>query len=60
MQSLFAAFNGLANIFTDVVQSVGAAEKVFQWIERKPKCPLGETQLQNVEGDLEIRGVDFL
>ena len=37
MQSLFAAFSSLGQIYTGLVSAVGAADKVFQWIWRKPK-----------------------
>ena len=37
MQSLFSAFSSLGQIYTGLVSAVGAADKVFQWIWRKPK-----------------------
>ena len=37
----------------------GAAEKVFQWIERKPAHAPGERVLRDVQGDLRLTAVDF-
>ena len=36
MQSLFAAFQSLGNIYTALAQAVGAADKVIKWIHRTP------------------------
>eukprot|EP00735_Rhodelphis_limneticus_P010375 TRINITY_DN3110_c0_g1::TRINITY_DN3110_c0_g1_i1::g.3523::m.3523 TRINITY_DN3110_c0_g1::TRINITY_DN3110_c0_g1_i1::g.3523 ORF type:complete len:736 (+),score=195.13,sp/Q9NP78/ABCB9_HUMAN/41.68/0.0,ABC_membrane/PF00664.18/3.5e-57,ABC_tran/PF00005.22/2.4e-29,SMC_N/PF02463.14/1.5e-08,ABC_ATPase/PF09818.4/1.8e+03,ABC_ATPase/PF09818.4/0.0006,AAA_21/PF13304.1/30,AAA_21/PF13304.1/0.37,SbcCD_C/PF13558.1/0.07,DUF258/PF03193.11/0.021,AAA_16/PF13191.1/0.048,Zeta_toxin/PF06414.7/3e+03,Zeta_toxin/PF06414.7/0.22,Z len=58
--SLSDAFNTLGNIFTSLMQAVGAADKVFLLLERKPKMSApGMFKPQYFRGGLELRNVTF-
>lgn len=61
MQSLFAAFNSLATIYTGLVTSIGAAEKVFEWINRVPDTPVPEVpvHIRECEGDVRLEQLEF-
>lgn len=66
MQSLFAAFNSVGSIFTGLVQALGAAAKVFEWINRipkDPKPPLLQSRKMSFEeckGDVALNDVTFV
>eukprot|EP00968_Pinguiococcus_pyrenoidosus_P022918 scaffold3469_cov246-Pinguiococcus_pyrenoidosus.AAC.6 len=64
LQSLFSSFNSLGNIYTGLLQAFGAAEKVFEWIERKPAkklIPPGEEYqiMPRCEGEIQLRNCHF-
>jgi len=61
MQSLFAAFTSLGQIYTGLAQAVGAADKVIQWIERRPVLSRPRAPLVPVtcKGDVKMVGVVF-
>uniref|UniRef100_A0A0D3KWX0 ABC transmembrane type-1 domain-containing protein n=2 Tax=Emiliania huxleyi TaxID=2903 RepID=A0A0D3KWX0_EMIH1 len=61
MQSLFAAFTSIGNIYTALAQAVGAADKVLKWIEREPQLPPQPEPLapQTCRGDLKLCDIRF-
>ena len=64
LQSLFAAFNSMGNIYTGLLQAAGAAEKVFEWIELEPSLRPpedGGRRLGGAEtsGEVALRDVSF-
>jgi ATP-binding cassette subfamily B (MDR/TAP) protein 9 len=68
-QSLFSAFNALGSIYTGLVQALGAADKVFEWIKREPKILPppdilsvefeGSFVVKECKGDIKIVNVSF-
>lgn len=64
MQSLFAAFNNVGSIFTGLVQAIGAASKVFEWINREPKDPkplvFRQMTIDECKGDVQLQNVFFV
>jgi len=60
MQSLFSTFTSMSNIYVGLVQAMGAADKVYEWLRREPKItpPEGIVPL-SCSGLLEIRDVTF-
>jgi len=63
MQSLFSIFSTLGSIYVGLVQAVGAADKVYEWIKRPSKSsalPPGAGKTPSwCRGQLELRGVHF-
>lgn len=63
MNTLFAAFNSLGNIFTGLVQAIGAASKVFEWINREPRDPvvsiMRHIPAEECKGDIALNNVSF-
>lgn len=50
----------MAEVYTGLMQAVGASKKVFEWIDRKPKI-LNEGTLipESLEGRIEFKNVNF-
>lgn len=47
-------------MYTGLMQGVGAAEKVFEYIDRKPKHNLdGQEAPETFEGQVEFKNVTF-
>ena len=61
MNSLFAAFQSLINIWSSLAQAVGAAEKVVCWIQRRPRILPAAVPRTPPEcrGDLKLVDVTF-
>jgi ATP-binding cassette subfamily B (MDR/TAP) protein 9 len=61
MQSLFAAFTSIGNIYTALAQAIGAADKVLKWIERVPQLVPDAAPLvpARCAGDLKMVDVTF-
>jgi len=55
------AFSGIANTYSDIMRGVGAAERVFELLERDPKVknPPNPITLETVEGSIEFSNVSF-
>ncbi|KAG9354891.1 hypothetical protein JZ751_001604 [Albula glossodonta] len=50
----------IASVYTGLMQGVGAAEKVFEYIDRKPKLPQdGQEAPETLKGLVEFRNVSF-
>ncbi|QFZ27129.1 putative ATP-dependent permease [Clavispora lusitaniae] len=51
---------GLGNFYTELMKGIGAAERIFELIESKPKITtsLGR-KVDNLHGDIEFRNVNF-
>ena len=52
-QSLSNSFNTIGNIWTGISGALGAADKVFEYIERKPKIPLIDNEENENKEDKE-------
>ncbi|GAB5361251.1 hypothetical protein AAMO2058_000697400 [Amorphochlora amoebiformis] len=61
MQSLFAAFNSLGSIYAGLIQALGAADKVFEWINREAAInpPQDPIKPQACKGDIKMDQVSF-
>jgi ABC transporter fused permease/ATP-binding protein len=60
--SLFVAFalGGLSDLWADLMRASGAAERIFELLDRTPAiAPTGGVTLPRVEGAVELRGVSF-
>lgn len=50
----------ISSVYTGLMQGVGAAEKVFEYIDRKPKHVLdGQEAPEAFEGKVEFKNVTF-
>lgn len=50
----------ISSVYTGLMQGVGAAEKVFEYIDRKPKDGLdGQEAPETLEGRVEFKNVTF-
>lgn len=50
----------ISSVYTGLMQGVGAAEKVFEYIDRKPKHALdGQEAPETLEGQVEFKNVTF-
>jgi ATP-binding cassette subfamily B (MDR/TAP) protein 9 len=55
LQALQSSFNALASIYTGLIQAVGAADKVFEWIHRTPNLsPRGARNATAVDDDAPL------
>ncbi len=62
LYTLIVAFSigALAGLWSDFMRAVGAAERVFDLVDREPTIPLaGGERLERIEGRVELRGVTF-
>jgi len=60
--TLIVAFSlgALADLWADFMRALGAAERVFELIDRQPgMAPRGGLEIQEVRGHVELRGVRF-
>ncbi len=60
--TIMVAFSlgALSELWADFMRSIGAAERVFELLDRKPAMPLeGGARPERVEGRLELRKVRF-
>uniref|UniRef100_A0A671Q422 ATP-binding cassette, sub-family B (MDR/TAP), member 9 n=1 Tax=Sinocyclocheilus anshuiensis TaxID=1608454 RepID=A0A671Q422_9TELE len=54
------ALESISSVYTGLMQGVGAAEKVFEYIDRKPKHILdGQQAPETFEGQVEFKNVTF-
>uniref|UniRef100_A0A8C1Y8J0 ABC-type oligopeptide transporter ABCB9 n=1 Tax=Cyprinus carpio TaxID=7962 RepID=A0A8C1Y8J0_CYPCA len=54
------ALESISSVYTGLMQGVGAAEKVFEYIDRKPKHILdGQEAPETFEGQVEFKNVTF-
>ncbi len=60
-KSYFLSFlQSISSVYTGLMQGVGAAEKVFEYIDRKPKHILdGQEAPETFGGQVEFRNVTF-
>ncbi|XP_005806663.1 ATP-binding cassette sub-family B member 9 [Xiphophorus maculatus] len=60
MLELGECFESIASVYTGLMQGVGAAEKVFEYLDRKPKHPAEGTEAPNsCTGLVEFRDITF-
>ena len=62
LYTLIVAFSigALAGLWSDFMRAVGAAERVFDLVEREPTIPLdGGDKLARVDGRVQLQGVSF-
>uniref|UniRef100_A0A096LVF9 ABC-type oligopeptide transporter ABCB9 n=1 Tax=Poecilia formosa TaxID=48698 RepID=A0A096LVF9_POEFO len=60
MLELGECFESIASVYTGLMQGVGAAEKVFEYLDRKPKHPADGTEAPNsCTGLVEFKDVTF-
>jgi len=54
-------FQSISDVFSGLMQAVGASEKVFEYIDRKPEIALndGTLALDRLGGRIEFRNVSF-
>lgn len=58
--ALFDIFQSIASVYTGLMQGVGAAEKVFEYLDRKPKHPADGTEApEKCTGLVEFKDVTF-
>ena len=59
--ALGEALQEMGEVFTGLMQAVGAAEKVFEFIDRQSQMPLdtGSYDPIKVEGKIEFKNVSF-
>lgn len=58
--SICFAPQSIASVYTGLMQGVGAAEKVFEYIDRKPKRTLdGQEAPDILQGLVEFKNVTF-
>ncbi len=53
------SFSGIAELWADFMRASGAAERVFELLDRKPAILAGGEQLTDLRGHVEFRGVHF-
>ncbi|XP_067262455.1 ATP-binding cassette sub-family B member 9 [Chanodichthys erythropterus] len=54
------ALESISSVYTGLMQGVGAAEKVFEYIDRKPKHALdGQEAPETLQGQVEFKNVTF-
>ncbi|XP_062310518.1 ATP-binding cassette sub-family B member 9 [Osmerus eperlanus] len=57
---LGACLESIASVYTGLMQGVGAAEKVFEYLDRKPKHPQDGTEAPDIcKGLVEFKDVSF-
>uniref|UniRef100_A0A3P9PKV2 ATP-binding cassette, sub-family B (MDR/TAP), member 9 n=1 Tax=Poecilia reticulata TaxID=8081 RepID=A0A3P9PKV2_POERE len=60
MLELGECFESIASVYTGLMQGVGAAEKVFEYLDRKPKHPADGTEAPNsCTGLVEFKDITF-
>ncbi|WNZ63359.1 ABC transporter transmembrane domain-containing protein [Myxococcus sp. MxC21-1] len=53
------SFSGIAELWADFMRASGAAERVFELLDRKPAISAGGQQLTDLRGHVQFRGVHF-
>nr|WP_226994424.1 ABC transporter transmembrane domain-containing protein [Myxococcus hansupus] len=53
------SFSGIAELWADFMRASGAAERVFELLDRQPAIRAGGEQLTDLRGHVEFRGVHF-
>ncbi|MCP3105356.1 ATP-binding cassette domain-containing protein [Myxococcus sp. K15C18031901] len=53
------SLSAVAEVWTDFMRASGAAERVFELMDRQPAIPSGGDQLSSVRGHVEFRAVRF-
>lgn len=57
---LLPVFQSIASVYTGLMQGVGAAEKVFEYLDRKPKHPADGTEAPDTcSGVVEFKDITF-
>lgn len=63
LQTLNGCFNSLADIYTNIMQALGSATRVFELVHRTPRQQLqnlgGEIPKELVRGHIELKDVSF-
>ncbi|XP_013870166.1 ABC-type oligopeptide transporter ABCB9 [Austrofundulus limnaeus] len=60
MLELGECFESIASVYTGLMQGVGAAEKVFEYLDRKPKHPADGTEAPDTcTGLVEFKDITF-
>jgi len=59
--SLGDSLQGMGAVYTGLMQAVGAAEKVFEFIDRQSRMPLdlGKFDPPSIKGEIEFKDVSF-
>lgn len=51
---------GLGNFYTELMKGIGAAERIFELVDLKPKIPISKgKKVDNLHGDVELRDIQF-
>jgi len=53
------SLSAMAEVWTDLMRASGAAERVFELMDRQPAIPSGGERLPGVRGHVEFKGVRF-
>ncbi|ATB45544.1 ABC transporter ATP-binding protein [Corallococcus macrosporus] len=53
------SFSGIAELWADFMRASGAAERVFELLDRRPAIGAGGEQLTDLRGHVRFRGVHF-
>ncbi|MFP2961592.1 ABC transporter ATP-binding protein [Myxococcus sp. 1LA] len=53
------SFSGIAELWADFMRASGAAERVFELLDREPAIGAGGDQLTDLRGHVQFRGVHF-
>lgn len=57
---MYFTFQSIASVYTGLMQGVGAAEKVFEYLDREPKHPAnGAEAPETCTGLVEFKDVTF-
>ncbi|XP_041642402.1 ATP-binding cassette sub-family B member 9 [Cheilinus undulatus] len=60
MLELGECLENIASVYTGLMQGVGAAEKVFEYLDRKPKHPANGTEAPDLQtGLVEFKNITF-
>lgn len=61
LYTLTVAFSigALSGVYEDLMKAVGASERVFQLLDRKPEVVSGEVRLERVQGEIELKDLTF-
>lgn len=51
---------GLGNFYTELMKGIGAAERIFEMVDLRPRVPISiGKKVNNLHGDVELRHIDF-
>lgn len=51
---------GLGNFYTELMKGIGAAERIFELVDLKPRIPISiGKKVKDLNGDVEFRNVNF-
>lgn len=51
---------GLGNFYTELMKGIGAAERIFEMVDLKPRIPISKgRKVESLHGDVELRNIRF-